>query len=677
MRIFRVFVLAGSFLAVAGCSSIHPLPENYAGSGGKTFDIVRKIRCEAREAVIKHAVVDNNNFSTNIGYALGDVKQTGRGFINDLEVANNLFYGKKKGRPPICDDLFNNLQHLNKPSLELCGFVDLNKAFREAYQQLINSYLDKKFQRSSCIMQDELKRECRKLKDEKSKQGRLNNNPSSDSRIPWLSASDPSLADPGSPDYSAECILNCQQGSRNSAPTFVKPNANEGAKPDAQCQLDCLGNMTTGGGSGEEDLSAESPGRTGHSPECKQDPECKNYKNALKTFYIIARKITNRMKQMYMRNLILRNSIETKIQGQLDLEARAEISSAFDSTKEEEEEFRRKQDLRYSLDVPGRAESKECPDPDNPTTIEQHRACLDILFGDNNIQNKENNDQRIYNNAIAQIDAIKSNYSKLIGEYGSSSYGFKRNKIDNLLKAHLRDTVIAYEFKFTINETDNGSANSTFTFPFTNGNFALDLSFGEDKARKNVREFDVVEYFAELVADEDLRKYCAIQENWQYPITGKIGLAEVIETYSQLADLNKFNLPYQGSGSGSGQRSGGNRGEGGEQNGRGGQSDGDGDPGQSTSKPKGSLVQNFSDELTFTTTYTGSVKPSLELNPVSHDFRLTKASGSFGGERKDTHTVSILIKTQTDDDNPKNEIIKILNDRKRVRAAVEQLQEGN
>ena len=54
-------------------------------------------------------------------------------------------------------------------------------------------------------------------------------------------------------------------------------------------------------------------------------------------------------------------------------------------------------------------------------------------------------------------------------------------------------------------------------------------------------------------------------------------------------------------------------------------------------------VSDFSDVLTFTTTYSGSVSPSIELSPVSHDFRLASATANLGGERKDIHSVTIAL----------------------------------
>jgi len=95
-----------------------------------------------------------------------------------------------------------------------------------------------------------------------------------------------------------------------------------------------------------------------------------------------------------------------------------------------------------------------------------------------------------------------------------------------------------------------GSASGLFQFPFSNGTFSLGVSAGEDKKRKNDRSFDLVEDFAQLLADRTL--VCGAEgQNWKYPITGEIGLREVIETYVRLSGLKIFTKPTPSSGSGS------------------------------------------------------------------------------------------------------------------------------
>ena len=110
-----------------------------------------------------------------------------------------------------------------------------------------------------------------------------------------------------------------------------------------------------------------------------------------------------------------------------------------------------------------------------------------------------------------------------------------------LLLADMQRAAIGYSFKFSITEDNNGSGAARFEMPFSNGSVSLGVDVGEDKRRKSERSFDLVEDFAQLLADASL--HCGPgAPDWKYPITGEIGLNEVIKTYVRLADLRIFTL---------------------------------------------------------------------------------------------------------------------------------------
>lgn len=178
--------------------------------------------------------------------------------------------------------------------------------------------------------------------------------------------------------------------------------------------------------------------------------------------------------------------------------------------------------------------------------------------------------------------------------------------IDATLRPGLRDLVLGYNFTFTISEGDGSSGAASFAFPFSNGSFALSLGLGEDKERKAERTFIITETASELLGDTEITD-CADSENWKYPITGRIGLDEVVDTYVKLSGLGK--------GTATNSRF------------------------YRTNKDLG----NFVDTLSFTTSYNGSVQPRLTLNPVKNDFRLTSASANLGATRKDIHKVAIVL----------------------------------
>jgi hypothetical protein len=180
--------------------------------------------------------------------------------------------------------------------------------------------------------------------------------------------------------------------------------------------------------------------------------------------------------------------------------------------------------------------------------------------------------------------------------------------IRKLLKPRYQNAAIGYDFRLTISESDGSSASTTFTFPFGGpGKFLLGIGGGEAKERKADRSFDIVEYFWEVLA-EPIENCLEHGKNWKYPITGDVGLDEVLKTYIRIDAMAGLK--------------------------------------GSLAKRSNSQDITFTDELTFTTSFNASVQPSLELSPVIHDLRVTRAAASFGGERKDIHKVTVALVTE-------------------------------
>jgi hypothetical protein len=108
-----------------------------------------------------------------------------------------------------------------------------------------------------------------------------------------------------------------------------------------------------------------------------------------------------------------------------------------------------------------------------------------------------------------------------------------------------------------------------------------------------------------------------------YPITGSIGLDEVIRTFIGIERMSVY----------------------------------DALTGDSIGKLDG-LSTDFSDTLTFTTTLTtGTLTPELVLNPVSHVLRLTDIKGGFSADRKDMHEVEIAIALPANVNTPHHKAI--------------------
>jgi len=158
---------------------------------------------------------------------------------------------------------------------------------------------------------------------------------------------------------------------------------------------------------------------------------------------------------------------------------------------------------------------------------------------------------------------------------------------------------IGYDFSFTMTENNNIGAGASFEFPFLSkfGTFSTDIAAGRDRKRETERKFIIAETFEEL---ERLPAcFGNDRENRTYPITGRIGLDEVVRTYFAL-------------------------------------------------DRDGTELRSFSDQVAFTTTIGGSIKPRVELNPLAGQLRLTETSGSLVANRTDVHKVRIIIAQKLD-----------------------------
>lgn len=170
-----------------------------------------------------------------------------------------------------------------------------------------------------------------------------------------------------------------------------------------------------------------------------------------------------------------------------------------------------------------------------------------------------------------------------------------------------RKAVIGYEFQFTITEQNNKDGSATFALPFQEGKLSLGITDRKDLKRESDRNFKFVETFEDVIAAN-----CAPgtkEKRFKYPITGEIGLAEVVETFIRLEQLTSL-------------------------------SDG--------SVKFGTKVATFSDKLTFTTSFGAGVDANLDMTPGPlNSLRLAKASAGIGADRSDAHKVTIALAVET------------------------------
>lgn len=162
---------------------------------------------------------------------------------------------------------------------------------------------------------------------------------------------------------------------------------------------------------------------------------------------------------------------------------------------------------------------------------------------------------------------------------------------------------IGYDFEFEITELNKFGGDANFKLPLSPGSFSLGLKAGLDRTRKSKRDFLVVDSFQEYnrLGQSGLCANYNSDRNWIYPITGSIGVAEVMDTYFTL---------HSGQGE----------------------------------------LNNFTDQVIFTTTLIGDVNPSIDLTPVGDGFDLATASLSSANTRTGIHSVTITLEPPKQDE---------------------------
>jgi hypothetical protein len=163
-------------------------------------------------------------------------------------------------------------------------------------------------------------------------------------------------------------------------------------------------------------------------------------------------------------------------------------------------------------------------------------------------------------------------------------------------------TGVAFDFSFDITEDNAGSGFADPIKLFTNGTAGVGLSAGGDFKRENLRHFVVSETALDLLQNEKIAcgpNYDYRASNYAYPISGKIGIDELVSTFFDLNEIKNL-APDKGT----------------------------------------STV--FADTLTFTTTLTASVTPHVIVAPVGNRWGLASpADVVASGSRVDTHKLII------------------------------------
>lgn len=162
-------------------------------------------------------------------------------------------------------------------------------------------------------------------------------------------------------------------------------------------------------------------------------------------------------------------------------------------------------------------------------------------------------------------------------------------------------TGIAFDFTLDAMEENTASTQVDFLRLISNGTASLTVTASNDLSRDSTRSFLVTRQFDTLLKDRKLATYCAsyvATPNLEYPISGAIGIADVIHTF---IDLNEG-------------------------------------PKLGTKKDSPNV---YTDKLTFITTIMGSVVPKVMLTPPTRAFHLTDASLTNTELRKDNNILTI------------------------------------
>ncbi len=169
---------------------------------------------------------------------------------------------------------------------------------------------------------------------------------------------------------------------------------------------------------------------------------------------------------------------------------------------------------------------------------------------------------------------------------------------------------IAFDFTLEAMEDNLASTQVDFLRLITNGTASLQVTASNDLSRDSTRSFLVTRRFEALLTDRKLARLCqdyVAAPNLEYPISGSVGIADVIHTFIELNE----------------------------------------GPGLGVKKDSPNV---YTDKITFITTVVGTIVPKVVLTPPTRAFHLTDASLTNMETRKDNNilTIGLAFPPQTD-----------------------------
>jgi hypothetical protein len=202
---------------------------------------------------------------------------------------------------------------------------------------------------------------------------------------------------------------------------------------------------------------------------------------------------------------------------------------------------------------------------------------------------------------------------------------------------------MAYGFRFKATETGAATASASYRMPIHLGLLSIGIGGSDTAKRDGERKLSLVISFMDLYETPCADPSVAVAETGvratHYPVRGNIGVHEVLEQYFKILDRAKADQDAV----------------------NGGRTEEDDDESNGNGGGKARKIfaktDSYVDTLTFTTTLTGSINPSVTLNPTPKD--QFAASLGWSGTREDQHTVTISLSSADGDDDEDKEKDKI------------------
>jgi hypothetical protein len=202
---------------------------------------------------------------------------------------------------------------------------------------------------------------------------------------------------------------------------------------------------------------------------------------------------------------------------------------------------------------------------------------------------------------------------------------------------------IAYNFNLDMIEINNIDPTVDLTAPVHFGTFTAALTGGVDRSRENTRQFTITDTFFGLIRQLD-EVYCAPYAhiaNYVYPITGKIGIDEMVDTFVDLALF--ANLSAAGAGAPGAGDAGGGAGPGANKAGAGSKKSAPtGGGGAGSGKPP-----TMADDLVFITKLSFGATPKVVFIPFKSGLSVADASIATTFSRQDKHEVTVGLSLPT------------------------------